>query len=112
PEDSARREPLWVTWATRIMALIAACALGFLLGREYVLWRIGPDVRAMDNRLRAYEDLFQQLEPTLPASEQRSPHLRAAPSGQGRDGHKNLQQPARPQPKLPSGAGKGINGKH
>jgi proteasome lid subunit RPN8/RPN11 len=112
PEGTVRREPLWVTWATRIMALIAACTLGFLLGREYILWRISPDVRAMDNRLRAYEDLFQRLEPTLRACEQRSPDLKGVPSDQGRGGSQNLQQPGRPQPKAPAGAVKGTDGKH
>lgn len=111
PEGSARREPLWVTWTTRIMALIAVCAVGFLLGREYVVWRIGPDVRAMDNRLRAYEELFQQWEPTVRACEQRFQDLKGAPSGQRLDGTRNPQQPAQPQPKAPVGAGRGNNGK-
>jgi proteasome lid subunit RPN8/RPN11 len=113
-----RREPRWVTWATRIMGYIAILGFGFVLGHQYLAWRIAPDIRMYQEQivpeLRAHQELFQQCVPELRSCQARvtrMPFTPIPPSDSG-TGIKSPQQPAQPQQKTPASAGKGNNGKH
>jgi proteasome lid subunit RPN8/RPN11 len=54
------REPGWVIWASRILGYIAVVALGFVGG--FLL-----HARQTEPKIRAYQDLFQELEPQINA---------------------------------------------
>jgi proteasome lid subunit RPN8/RPN11 len=110
--ENTDREPAWVKWTSRSLGYVAILGLGFVAGHEYLRWRIAPEVVALDQKLHAYEDLFQQLEPQIRACQERfqpvSPFQPASP-GPGTPAVKNAPQASR-QDKPP--AEKGSNGKH
>src|SRR5262249_61043858 len=112
----------WGTCAHQSSRNFAVMAMGFVLGSV-------NHERPTEPKIRAYQDLFLELEPQINALQgvvrQCEPELRSCearvqrmfpsqlgPSGAGTPGAQGPQQPSQPQQKAPAGAGKGTNGKH
>lgn len=108
-------EPAWVTWTIKIASYLAVLAVGFVLGREYLLWRIRPEAEAMEQKLVQVDDLLQQCAPEFNSCvarlKQDMRSLPSAPMGPG-PGVQNPQPPSQPRPKNPASAGKANDGKH
>jgi proteasome lid subunit RPN8/RPN11 len=110
-----RREPEWLTWTIRIGSYLVVLALGFILGREYLAWRIVPAAQEIERRLMQDEELLQRCEPELGSCvsrlRQKMMPLNPAPLSPGA-GAPNQPKPSQPPPKAPASPGKGNDAKH
>ncbi|HEY6306578.1 MAG TPA: Mov34/MPN/PAD-1 family protein [Candidatus Angelobacter sp.] len=107
--DGPDREPAWLKWASRILAYIAVLGVGFVIGHEYMAYKVTPT-------LRAYEELLHRWEPVLRACEDRFQSVSPfQPSASGLGGSEG-QNPrvGNPPPAAPQKAPeqKGSNGRH
>jgi proteasome lid subunit RPN8/RPN11 len=106
--DDPEREPAWLKWTSRILAYIAVLGLGFVIGHEYMAYKVTP-------ALRAYEELLRQWEPALRACEARFQSVSPfQPSASGVGGSEGQNPPVgNPPPTAPQKAPeqKGNNGR-
>jgi proteasome lid subunit RPN8/RPN11 len=60
-------EPAWVTWAIRALQYIAVLGLGFVVGYQFLLYRLGPTLGAcqqvVEHPVEACQQIYQQLLP-------------------------------------------------
>jgi proteasome lid subunit RPN8/RPN11 len=111
PKDG-RQEPAWMKWTSRTMAYLAVLGLGFVLGHEYLRYKVTPEIRA-------YEGLLEQLRPELRACEELFQRVMPMPSGSAAGPRAPEGQNALPQtppqaapPQQQRPAEKGRDGKH
>jgi len=99
--ESGRREPAWMKWTSRIMGYIAVLGLGFVLGYQFLAYKVTPLLgtcqQIVQHPIEACQEILQQLMP-----------LPSAPAIQGTPEVQN-PPPSRQREKAP--AGKGNNGK-